>query len=504
MAITNPLADFISSADAFLTDGKLSALRITKNKSGRYRFFDEGCSLCQRITGLFWPSMRPHENQTLASLKSIIGHRRLKRIFFKKELQLDPCLLKDNRLVLTRELVHKILIGLADVRLEDLQELAKKKCKSLSKMATAEIDALYAELMPYTIIANPLLRHCQAVKYFDKVSTSGQGFSGLQERVWTILQAKDGVVNGIHATPMHAKMADVEMLTSRLADREPPPGTVMRLHDGYFVVERIFAKGGAHVSVLAEISAPVPRTLLLCRGTATRFNANNGYLSTFNDCLMEIGSLGIKRIWPEIRDYLKEKCIAQVELLGKSLGGAHAQYLTVLIGGTTSTAVNRLTTCCSVGVPVEIQEIFARDVVKHMGRKPEILILRNAGDPQRYEVDDIPAVGGPHLHTRDTTKIYQLVPQSSSALEAQIESRGLVRQVFDLFQSLRHAHQRQTTLKAFHVNEVEDILQEVNMGTRLETVRKFAAVIFDQLTFGWVNGQSFESFYQAAGASVLL
>lgn len=487
--------DFLLSTEELLAAPKSATMQIRKNRSGEYCFDLVPISLRQRLLSLIGWGV-PCE-ASVRNLKELIGHKRLVRIFLKDELQLDPALLMKNQVELTQDVVHRIFIGLGDIRLEDLEEKASLEGQKLNSLSVNDIDRIYDELLPFDLVEKALMNHCKPVDYHDRIMTHGKGFSGFQERVWTILTAKNEVVNPTNASPLHAKISEIEMLASRLADREPPVGSVLRLKDGYFVIDRIFAQGGAHVSVLKGVSADQSRAILLCRGTAASWNATGGYLSVLNDCLKEIGSLGIKSIWKDLKQYLAEHKILQVDILGKSLGGTHAQYLTTLIGGTTHVHVNSLSTHSSLGVPTRVQEIFGKEVISKVIQKPEILIIRSAGNPEAHDIDYIPCVGGEHLHTENTTEVYYLVPPHDTHDFATPGEGGMAQKILGFMQSFGFAHCRQNTLRPYSLRAGGNLQHEVRVGTQLEPIRNIVATFIDYITLGLVNGEPFEKFYRA-------
>ncbi len=495
----SPLAEFLLSTHALLDNAANAKMVIKKRKPGAFAFELVPISLCQGLMALVgWHT--PCE-ASIKNLKELIGHKRLMRIFLKEELQLNPAQLWQNQVALTKHVVHRIFIGLGDIRLEDLQERAAMEGKVLNNLSVKEIDRLYHKLMPAHPFEKALMSHCKQVNYHDKVVTHGKGFSGLQERVWTVFTAKSEVFSPMHTSPTHARMAEIEMLTSRFADREPPVGTVLRLKEGYFAIDRIFAQGGAHVSVLKEISASQPRILLLCRGTAASWHATGGYLSALNDCLKEIGSLGVKSIWADLEQYLREHKILQIDILGKSLGGAHAQYLTTLIGGATNVQVNSLVTNCSVGIPQKVQELFTQTISDKGLKEPEVLIVRNAGNPQAHEVDHVPCVGGVHLHTQKSTKVYYFLPHEDTTTFATPAEGSTMQKMLGLIHSFGFSHSRQNSLSRFSLRVGDNLAQEVKMGTHLEPVRDMMSTLFHYMTLGLVNGETFEKFYRRTVAA---
>ncbi len=228
--------------------------------------------------------------------------------------------------------------------------------------------------------------------YFDRPKTSGQGAIGQAEKV--VLTLEHYVKQGQEQSQTKKAIRDAEFLTSRMADREMQIEEVLPLSDGYFYVDKTFVGGGAYVAVLRDLEGYKP-CKIVCRGTAGRYSATNSVLSVLNDVQVTFGSMGVRTIWSELSEYLKNKNDKIVQLYGKSLGGAHAQRLALLIESTPHTRVEKLTTVCSVGVDDEIHQQF-RQVLSERKKPFEIVIIRNGG-ATRDVIDPVPLLGGVHL-----------------------------------------------------------------------------------------------------------
>lgn len=491
--LKNPLVEFVLAADKFLSTGDEGKFVVKQDPAGDYRFQSVVYDL---LKGYVATGPSAESAITYRNLCKIIGKQRFKRICCREGIELNLDGLKTGNILLTASAIHKILIGLGDIRLEDLKEIARAQGRSLTDLSPFQIDELYEQLLPWSEVNNFFMSHCKGVEYFDKVVSSGKGFEGLQERIWTILHSRDVLINEGYTSALHAKMAEVEMLTSRFIDREPPMGSVVRLQGGYFSVDRIFSRGGAHINALVEIASEKPRTILLCRGTAWRPTATGRLLSGVNDWLKEIGLLGVKSVWREIKRYLDEKSLSHVELYGKSLGGAHAQYLAALVSGKTSTKVKALVTNSSTGVPEIVDEIFRTNVKKLLPeQQPHIIIVRNGGIRHKNEIDDVPAVGGTHLYLENRTKVFYLTPKRYiSPVENMRVTSPTLR---SLWKSLKTSHGRQTTLAAFNVLEGKNTKEEAQKGLVLESTRRMLAQVIDLLTFGILNDQDFAKYYAA-------
>lgn len=425
--------------------------------------------------------------KTVGLLKSIVGEKRLERIFKRPELGLDWDEFVGGRLPITKDVMQRIWMGLADVRIEDIQE----KCSD-----TQDLDKLYASLLPSSKVKDIFFDEAVNVGYYDNAHSSGKLYSGLKERVWTVHHHREHVLSGAQNTDF----ADLEMLTSRLAEREPPVGSVIRLGTGYYVADHLFSGGGAYVTMWKSLGQH-PHYILACRGTATRGNATEGYMSTLNDFLPEIGFYGVRSIWPGVKQYLASNKIKQVDIIGKSLGGSHAQYLATLITGLTGTEVHSLKTCCSAGTPESVQKLFEKGLVEKRKPNPVVDVYRNGGDIESDEMDFIPCVGGPHLYAPGTTRFIYVTPKEKEDIpfvESYHKTAETLEKLLVAFRSLGKAHARQNSLKEYSLIESHDIDVEKNVGTRLESWRSLAAFFVNAVTFRNFDTETFEQYYESS------
>lgn len=448
-----------------------------------------------RIWHLLW---RSPVDTTLECLQLLIGNKRFERIVERKELEFLPNQFQKKSFKLSLEVAKKIFLGLGDIRWDDLEEAALGYGRELRSYSVPEIDQLYRSLIPFEKIEDVFFRTPPEIDYYDMIETCGKGYKGLLERVATILSLWKTCVEE-ELDSLRQFMTEVEVLTSRLGDREPPEGTVIRLRKGYYVIDKVFAAGGCYVSVLRNMTdckAPI----LLCRGTAVRLKATGCLLSCFNDLLPDIGMLGIKSIWQDVADYLHIHRIEEIDIFGKSLGGAHAQYLTTLVTGKTKTRVATLVTCCSVGVNDQVSEIFHESLKNRQKEEPDICIIRNSGNDGKEEVDYIPFIGGTHVHTKsERTKIYYLFPSTTSdELVDGIPTDGwMLQKVYKFMTSFLKAHIRQTTLKEYNVKIVPHTQKEVKKGLELEWIRELMAKTLNRVYGRLLDVPSFEYFYQS-------
>lgn len=294
---------------------------------------------------------------------------------------------------------------------------------------------------------------------------------------------------------------DAEMLSSRLADREIQKGTVVPLRDGYFYADEVFVGGGAYVAVLRDFNG-IKTPKIILRGTAMRKTATDWLLSGLNDLLVQIGIMGTKSVWPKLSKYLKDNGINKVEVLGKSLGGAHAQELAVLIEGVSKVYVEQLTTCCSVGVDQEVHDLFEREVLANRTTPFNIRVLRN-------EKDRVPGVAGSHLGSKNLDKCNTEFVYLSTAenVETYPLKLGFLQHLRELLLSFGAPHCRQNTLGKFFWKKIEDkdeIERHLQVGNQLEIVRKTIAWAINLVTFFIVNGRGYKSYFGKARESEAL
>ena len=275
------------------------------------------------------------------------------------------------------------------------------------------------------------------------------------------------------------EIRDVEMLTSRWIDREPPEGSWVHLSDGYFCVKRNFIDGGAFVSVLEPEDKNSPWKIV-CRGTAGRVSANGGFDSVMNDVLHDVGMRGVEAIWQDLKTFLNDEGIDSVEVLGKSMGGAQAQMLATLIHNKIdNTNVTALKTLAAVSVSEQVRQNF---------HGIPVLIIRT--------VDDyIPTVGGHHVQCDGNTRIryISLEYRDNPRLERDISILTLA---WRFFRSFSGPHKQQTTLGNFHIHEInaQEIEEELAIGALFDGMRQRLARFFAL----FVTQTRFESFYDTA------
>lgn len=453
--------------NAFKEGTEHGTLNIAKTKQGTYKFL---------VNDL-------HNDSNAKLLGELIGEKRLNRIC--QQVNID----KNSPLFLTKENVHKIFIGMMDIRKEDITEEVDKSYRQLMLFNS------FTEFEKAFILGSPNIDALDV----DKATTSGKGLQGLTERVSILAKHYFTTIAEKDATAKTYR--DAEMLTSRLADREIQKGAVLHLHDGYFYVDEVFVGGGAYVAILRNFNHQEPPKII-CRGTAMRKSATSGWQSGVNDLLLEIGTMGIKSIWPKLSNYLKNNNINTVEILGKSLGGAHAQELAILIEGVLKIKVEKLTTYCSVGVGKKINNLFKSEILTKRSTPFNIQIIRNGGANSDDEVDYIPTIGGEHLGAEagDKCKIEVTYISPHQNVEICPLKSSLSHRIKRFISSFGVPHCRQTTLKNFYWRKIEnknDIEKHLQIGNQLEKIRKIIAWAINLLTLFIFNGKSFQSYYFA-------
>lgn len=272
------------------------------------------------------------------------------------------------------------------------------------------------------------------IKEFDKAKTSGKGFDGFVEIL--ALSAHYQSIAKEVADPLGHYM-ESEFLSSSLADREPPLGTILSLpgrEPKDWVVDFSEEHGGAFVYVLKPLYSDTNDAIVVCRGTAGRKTASGALNSLVNDVIPQIGMKGVTDSWGHIRNYLSNNSISQVEVEGKSMGGAVAQELSVLIAGTTSTKVKQLTTLQSTGVHDEVHEAYDK-----LDSPFPINAFRHA-QMEGLANDLVPKVGGYHLGKgRENYNLYD-VNLSETVVQAKTGKRL---NILGLIKGLGETHVRQ-------------------------------------------------------------
>lgn len=405
---------------------------------------------------------------------SIIGKER----FTRTQERLNALF---GKMVVTKESLRVFLLLLFDIQKIDIDEYGGDPLEAYRSLIPFESFDEFKKIF---------LDNCPSpdLFYIDIVSSASKSIKGLEERVFLTCFHEFQV--RLKTPEIPSFLRDAEMLSSRFIDREPPDGTVIHLEDGLFYVATTFCSGGAYIALLKDFTGNKPPKIV-CRGTAFRWTSSSGFASGINDLLPEMGMMGIHTVWPFLHQFLKEQNIQSVEIFGKSLGGATAQELCVLIEGVANIHVDHLITVCSVGIGRDSNQFFLENVLPHHTGSPlKISVLRNNGQ----DIDYVPVVGGTHLGFQAspllcTRSIYNLFP-SDSSLSAISETESRYFYIKKLISSLGRTHCRQTTLKNFSYSvttEAAQVNNLLNVGELLENVRQRVATIFKRITLHRLN-----------------
>lgn len=338
--------------------------------------------------------------------------------------------------------------------------------------------------------------------HYDRAASSGKGPVGQAEKAAILWKHHEDVLNDQDNEQDREKglLRDVEMLTSRYADREMEIGAIVHLKDGEYFVDRQFAEKGALVSVLKGREGQAPK--IVCRGTATRRSATEGYASALNDVSIQIGQLGVQSIWPDLKSYLQENKIQKVEVLGKSLGGGQAQALAVLLEGQ-GIVVEHLITFASVGVGKEVNHIFLNEILEKRQKPFKMTVVRNGGSHAEIEVDYIPFIGGVHLGAGASAEkmqanVYYLALENQE-IETCKQELPLHQLALKFLGSFKKAHTRQNTLVKFHWKKIEEkpeVQEHLQMGEGLEKYRAIFAKMLSYVLPNSLQHQPFSSYFK--------
>lgn len=312
----------------------------------------------------------------------------------------------------------------------------------------------------------------------DKAQTSGKGFPGLCETVY--LQWLHFFSCRAENDSQKYEIREAEFLTSRLADREIQEGTWIYLgEEKIYQVERVVAQGGAYIAILKNRAHP-NQIKIVCRGTAMRRTATGGLLSALNDLQYEIGNGGVQASWPFLSEYLSRHQNLEVEIYGKSLGGAHAQRLAILVMLLPNCTLKELTTVGSVGVGEEAEEMF-KELLEQTHEFSRLTVIRNGGEQANDGADYIPCMGGEHLGATVSSqfldrRVYYIHPQANPITKP-LSMLSFFQNLNRFIKSFSGPHVRQTTLQDFSYQLVEsdEIQDSLSIGNRLENLRRVIA-----------------------------
>lgn len=437
-----------------------------------------------------WETSKNSTTAAVDQLRQEIGEIRFDKICARQKIS------KRQLKKLSDATVEKIFVGIGDVRKEDLVDLCQSQGKSLPekiKKIDRHYDTLLFSMKPKQIF----FRHKPTLLQddtHDSVYGAGKGYKGQRERVWIILKYRQKCLKTSLPNISQDQIEDVEFLTSRLIDREPPTDIVVRLRKGNYFNDKIIAKRGAYVNFFKSFDS-AQTTLINCRGSTAHLKATTSLFTLVNDLQPELANIGVRRVWNQVQTYLEAEQIKEVEIAGKSMGGSVAQAFTVLILGKTSCGVKNLTTYCSPGTPDAIQEIY--DGIQK--EKPKIQIIRNARDYIHF-------VGGAHLRNQndDDNEICYIAPKNDEAiLDHNMRDQNYFVKAKHLFKSFFTGHINQITLDDYVIHEIQnkDKAYELEAGKTLETSRKVVAWILNVGSLG-IFYKKFKKFYKKTAGLV--
>ena len=185
------------------------------------------------------------------------------------------------------------------------------------------------------------------------------------------------------------------------------------------------------------------------------------------------------------------------------------EELAVLIEGALNIRVEKLTTCCSVGVGQSIHELFAREVLskRNLATPFKLVVLRNGGSSES-EVDYIPSAGGSHLgatlSANAPCNIELTYLGDSPNVAVDPLHLPMMQRVKHFLNSFKAPHGRQTTLGPgpFYwktIEEERELKQRLQVGNELEPVRKVVASVLSVFTCCLFSRGSFRSLYENEG-----
>lgn len=325
---------------------------------------------------------------------------------------------------------------------------------------------------------------------FDKARSSGKGFEGFLE----ILSLLADHSNSTHHK--NEQYEELEFLASSLADREPMKGLIVSLPDRnpkLWKVDFAQERGGAFIYVLIPVDSAhqdtQPNALVVCRGTAGRKTASGGIMSLYNDVIEEIGAKGVDASWGDLKTYLQTKSFGNVEVMGKSLGGAVAQQLSVLIQASGASKVNLLRTLQSTGVHDSVHNAY-----RDLSDKFPIKAFRHAqvdGKP----MDLVPKLGGFHLGKKveNFLEIYDVGTNKESELKQARTFKKVASAFWHLIRALGSTHVLQMRRKKNFVVTRRNKVNATSNEGHLRTMEKTRLFLIRPLVYflKWLNRKKY-------------
>lgn len=327
-----------------------------------------------------WPLVDPFfRNRDIRFYDQIFSQQRIDAIVDRLQAQgikLPILAKRENGVSLTDNEVSLLLLGIADVRLQDVnclfntiktqpstlghlneENTAKLVARfstinTFSEMTRAHFNDLMDILCPFGIIDE--IFSGEHVVVSDKADDSGKTLIGIKERI-RICQAfrmNNGAEFGSGTPEIISKWNYI--LLKRLVDREPPEGCIIPHPNGYYVLHRNIRGGGAYKLLLKALTVdPNFESCILYRGTRGNSKATDSALTIKEDMRNNIGSLGPRETYHETKNYLTQPNFAfatrpdeKFKLIGFSLGAVHAMRDCCLF----KEQISEVWTLCSPGL----------------------------------------------------------------------------------------------------------------------------------------------------------
>ena len=300
----------------------------------------------------------PAETDNLLKLlPTVIGENRYQRILHRKYIQ------KKNPFRKKLQLLSSLIIGMADIHFEDMNELFlelknpdKKEIRHLTQKETRFLQENFDSYNHCDELSKPLIDLLMfvlvPVKSLDDlflnqkkpVISNKCAFSG------ETLQSVSRLVLYLNYIRLAKSLTPADywfILGKRIIDREPCIDTVIPHANGYYrIIKNIYTnsinmmRGGAYIAALEPISTTGPNhitdaicPLLICRGTRPPFISTSGHRTIVDNLRSCQGSDGIIASFEAIIELFNQKkwTHQSVWISGMSLGGGHAQRLALAL-----------------------------------------------------------------------------------------------------------------------------------------------------------------------------
>lgn len=421
---------------------------------------------------------RKERRETLEAMEQMLGKERVARILERPEVGISKSRWDNRSLLLTKAVARRLFVSLLDVRLADFPRGSLE-----GRQFTLEEGR---NLTPFDRFDEAFMGKPPKISEYDRSLLNPRSFRGMCERVWVIQHSLEKFRRQ-DLDEEELALFQAEFLASRLADREPAEGILVPSTNGWRSVDRVFATGGAYIFATRSLDPSDNHVHFVCRGTAFRPHATGNVLSGINDFLPEIGSYGIQQAWKEIASYISENAITSAEVYGKSLGGAHARYLALLLAGKSSVTVTRLTTVCPVYISSKVREIYSSLPKDRQFYTHEI---QNGG----RNPDHIPHIG----ELSWANKMTYL--GGANREKSSFTKLSLVQKIYSICDSLVGPHSQQHTMGKILKDEItspEELQKHLQGDKELERFRQTCAKILHWVTFGAFSQKTFSEFYHS-------